>query len=86
VPDRAAAVGDPQGLCSRQRAARAAAAAQEHAVTGQGVEQRHLRLVSQSERLSEMIAGCLVVSLALSQHRASGRLSHNRVICAPPPT
>jgi hypothetical protein len=44
-----------------------------------------LRLVSQSERLSEMIAGCLVVSLALSQHRVSGRLSQNRVIWASPP-
>jgi hypothetical protein len=37
------------------------------------LEQRHLRLVSQSERLSEMIAGCLVVSLALSQHRPMTR-------------
>jgi hypothetical protein len=62
-------------LGSRERAAPVAAAAQKHAVTGQGLrlEQRHLRLVSQSERLSEMIAGRLVVSLALSQHRPMTR-------------
>jgi len=86
VPDCAAAVGDAQRLGSRERAAPVGAAAQEHAVTGQGLrlEQRHLRLVSQSKRLSEMMAGCLVVSLALSQHRASGRLPQIRVIWASP--